>query len=160
MQIKTIGHEDSLTWMSLSKEYDDYVREASPDLTEWYDGNDVSPSFEDYRKSKISKKEALMAVNDDGDCCGIIAISRNNNNITFFGVFHKYDVMIVGDYLLSHAISELDASKIIKITEIKSQSEQIQKHNALFTKFGFTYQGDVMESGVSVKCMARIPTGN
>ena len=58
MQIKTVGHEDSDTWMSLSKEYDDYVRESSPDLTEWYDGNDASPSFEDYRKSKIIKKRS------------------------------------------------------------------------------------------------------
>ena len=157
MQIKNVGFEDASKWMLLSKEYDDYVREVAPDLTEWYEGGDTSISFDDYREAKISKNEVFMAVDEWGECCGIIAISRRNNNITFFGTFHKYDVLSVGDFLIRHAISELDTNKSIRINELKSNVEQIQKIYTLLEKFGFIYQGGVLENGVPVNCMVKNP---
>ena len=157
MQIKNVGFEDTSKWMLLSKEYDDYVREATLDLTEWYEGGNTSISFDDYMKAKISKNEAFMAVDKHGKCCGIIAISRKNNNITFFGTFHKYDTISVGDFLIRHALSELDANKSIKINELKSNSAQIQKNYALLDKFGFIYQSEVLENGVLVNCMVKNP---
>lgn len=39
MQIKLITNADTLKWNILSSEYDCYVKELVPDLTEWYEGN-------------------------------------------------------------------------------------------------------------------------
>jgi len=157
LHIENVGFEDMSKWVLLSKEYDNYVREAALDLTEWYEGSDTSFSFDEYMGRRIHKKEAFMAANELGECCGIIAISRENNNITFFGTFHKFDTLSVGDFLIRYALSELDESKRIKINELKSNSRQIKKNYALLDKFGFIYQGEVLENGVLVNCMVKNP---
>jgi len=157
MQIKNVGFEDTYKWMLLSKEYDEYVRETTSDLTEWYEGGDTSFSFDEYMERRIRRNEAFMAVDERDECYGIIAISRDNNNITFFGTFHKYDTLSVGDFLIRYALSELDANKSIKINELKSNSRQIQKNYALLDKFGFIYQDEVLENGVPVNCMVKNP---
>jgi hypothetical protein len=100
MEIKKICLADIPTWILLSKEYDGYVKGIVPDLTEWYGGGETSISFDEYMKAKISKNEAFMATDESGACCGIVAISKNNNNITFFGISHKYDFYQIGDFLL------------------------------------------------------------
>ena len=157
MQIKNVSVEDTSKWVLLSKEYDNYVKEANPDLTEWYEGSDTSFSFDEYMGRRIHKNEAFMAVNELGECCGIVAISRENNNITFFGTFHKFDALSVGAFLIRYALSELDVNKSIKINELKSDSRQVQKNYALLDKFGFIYQGEVLENGVPVNCMVKNP---
>ena len=158
LQIKNVGFEDVPKWRLLSKEYDDYVREVTPDLTEWYEGNnDTSISFDAYMTAKISKNEAFMAMDERGECCGIIAISRKNNNITFFGTFHEYDVLSVGDFLIQYALSELDANRSIQMNELKINAKQIQEIYVLLDKFEFVYQGEVLENGVPVNCMVRNP---
>ena len=88
MKIRLVNHNDIPKWWALSREYDCYVKEIVSDLTEWYDGNDTSPAFDAYIQSKIKKSEAFIAVDALDNCLGIIAVSVNNNRITFFGISH------------------------------------------------------------------------
>jgi len=159
LRIRDVGCDDVATWMALSKEYDGYVLETAADLAEWYEGGVASLSFGDYMAAKIGKREAFMAVDAGGECCGIVAVSRRNNNITFFGTFHRCDVLPVGDFLLRHALSELDARRGVKITGLKSRAEHIRKINELFGKHGFVRQGDVLENGVPVVCLEKSAAG-
>jgi hypothetical protein len=155
MEIKTICLSDIPAWIALSKEYDKYVKEIVPDLIEWYEGNETSLSYEKYMQAKISKNEAFMATDESGACCGIIAISRNNNNITFFGISHKSDFYQIGNLLLDHALPMLNTKAIIKTNIIKSNAGQIQKQHTLLSKYGFVFSHDDLENGVPVSCMER-----
>ncbi|MCL2189753.1 MAG: hypothetical protein FWC16_10695 [Defluviitaleaceae bacterium] len=156
MKIKALNMTDISKWIVLSKEYDVYVREVISDLSEWYGGNGTtSESFDKYMKRKINNGEAFMAVDDYGNCCGIIAISRNNNNITFFGISHESDVVVAGDVLLNYALSKLDSSISVKLNELKSNAGQIQKIYALLDKSGFVFQSEVLENGVPVNQMVK-----
>ena len=158
LKIKNVSVEDIPIWILLSKEYDDYVREVVPDLTEWYEGNGTtSLHFVDYMKSKIHKNEAFMAVDECDKCCGIVAFNQRTNNITFFGIFHEYDVTVVSEFLLRYALSKLDRSQSIKLNELKSNAEQVQKIYAVLDKLGFVYRGEVLENGVPVNCMELSP---
>ena len=155
MKIKNVCISDIPKWILLSKEYDNYVRESVLDLTEWYEGSDTSVSFDSYMKSKIDKGEAFMAINESDDCCGIIAINKKTNNITFFGVSHKYDLESAGELLLRYALARLNTNINIRITELKSNAEQIRKAYNLLNRFGFVYLCDELENGVPVNCMER-----
>jgi len=156
LKIKKVCLSDIPNWVLLSNEYDKYVKETVSDLTEWYEGSNTALSFDNYMKSKISKNEAFMAIDEKNECCGIIAISKKNNNITFFGVSHKHDFYSTGEYLLDYALSQLNQNISIKINELKSNAEQIQKTYALLNKYKFVYLCDVLENGVVVNCMERI----
>ena len=102
MVIKTVCFSDIPTWVLLSKEYDEYVREVVPDLTEWYGGNGAtSLSFDDYMKRK------------------------------------------------------LDTGKTIRLNELKSNANQIQKIYTLLNKFGFVYHSETLENGVPVNGMEK-----
>ena len=155
MIIKNVCFSDISDWILLSKEYDKYVQETVSNLTEWYNGSDASISFDNYMKSKIRQNEAFMAANENGICCGIIAISKRSNNITFFGVSHKYDLYSTGELLLDYALSQLNTNISIRINEIKSNAEQIQKVYTILNKFDFVYLCDELENGVPVNCMER-----
>ena len=149
MKIKIISEADIQEWILLSKEYDGYVQEIASDLTEWYDGNDTSLSFDNYMKAKINKSEAFMAIDDNG-CCGIIAISKTNNRITFFAISHKHDFNLVGEFILNYAIMQLNINRGITINVIKSNVAQIQKEHLLLKKFNFQLSHDDFENGVPV----------
>jgi len=157
MEIKTICLSDIPTWITLSKEYDKYVQKIVSDLTEWYEGNETSLSFEKYMKAKIDKNEAFMATDENEACCGAIAISKANNNITFFAISHKYDFYQVGNLLLEHALFVLNAETSIKTNIIKSNADQIQKQHTLFKKYGFVFLQDDLENGVPVSRIERRP---
>ena len=155
LKIRDVCFSDVPTWILLSKEYDCYVLEIVPDLIEWYEGNETSISYDKYMQAKINQKEAFMAVDEGDNCCGIIAFSKSNNNITFFAISHKCDFYIVGNLLLEHALSVLNTDTSIKTNIIKSNSDQIQKEHLLFNKHGFIYSYDDLENGVPVSCMER-----
>ena len=158
MIIKNIDLLDIPMWITLSKEYDRYVIETGSDLTEWYQGNEISISFEKYMKAKIEKNEAFMAVDDNDTCCGAIAVSKTNNNITFFAISHRCDFELVGNLLLKHAFSVLDSNIGIKVNIIKSKADHIKKQQTLFLKYCFNYLKDDLENGVSVTTLAYYPT--
>ena len=156
MKIKIVDYSDIPHWVELSKEYDRYILELVPNLTEWYEGNgDTSISFVKYIDSKISKGEAFMAIDDNDECRGIVAISIANNRITFLGVSLKFDFMDVGVFLLEHALSQLDIRSDITTNIVKSNAESFQKEHELFCKYGFIFSHDGLENGVPVSCMVR-----
>ena len=156
MRIKTVDYSEIPQWVELSKEYDCYILDIVPNLIEWYEGNgDTSVSFDKYMDSKISKDEAFMAISEDSDCCGIIAISIANNRISFFGVSLKFNFMEVGILLLEHALSKLDVRLKITTNIVKSDAEPFKKEYELFSKYGFTFSHDDLENGVPVSCMER-----
>ena len=156
MEIRTINSSDIPAWITLSKEYDRYVQEIVPDLTEWYEGNETSLPFKKYMQAKIDKNEAFMASDDNSVCCGAIAVSKSNNNISFFAISHKYDFLSVGNILLEHALYVLNTEAIIKVNIIKNNADHIQKQHTLFSRYGFVYSHDDLENGVPVRCMSRI----
>jgi len=84
MKIKNINLSDIPIWIALSQEYDKYIKEIALDITEWYYGSETSMSFNEYMRAKIHKSEAFMVLNENETCCGIAAISKANNRVTFF----------------------------------------------------------------------------
>jgi inorganic pyrophosphatase len=157
VKIRLVDNTDIPQWVALSQEYDCYVLELVPDLSEWYDGNDTSTPYRDYMDSKINKQEAFMAVDTTDGCLGIIAVSKSNNRITFFAVSHKADFQTAGHELLKYALKSIDKSKSISINQITSTSPHIQKHRDLYKIFGFTYSCDSVENGVPVNTFVREP---
>ena len=157
LKIRSVCFPDIPAWILLSKEYDNYVLEIVPDLIEWYEGSNTLISFDKYMQTKINQKEAYMAINENDNCCGIIALSKTNNRITFFGVSHKYDFYLIGELLLAYALSQLNVNSNITINIIKSNAEQIQKEYTLLNKFNFIYLFDDIENGVPVKVMELNP---
>lgn len=148
MQIVEVSKADIPVWTRLSAEYDRYVLELVPDISEWYVGSENSPDFDKYMKSKIRQKEAFMAVDVSNNCLGIIAVSKKNNRITFFAVSHKSDIASAGYILLTHALNLLDRSKEIVINEIKSNAPWILAQRELLQEFGFAYVEDCFENSV------------
>ena len=160
MNIKNASISDVPTRVSLSKEYDKYVLQLVPTLAEWYDGNEVSTPFDAYMRAKIGKGEAFIAVDEDDNCCGIVAISKSNNAITFFAVSHKCAFERTGDSLLDCALSRLNPYKTTTANIIKSAAKHIEKQRALFHKYDFIFCADSVENGVPVSCLQRLPSHN
>lgn len=155
--LKTVGENDISQWMKLSHEYDVYVKELVGSLSQWYDGNENDIAFMDYMSSKIVKKEAIMAVGRvNKDCLGIIAFSRNNNRITFFGVSHKAHFESVSQLLIGYALSQLDANKQISVNIIKSDAEILRKIREIFYEYGLVNYNSELENGVPVDKLCKL----
>ena len=157
VRIKNVCLSDIPVWISLSKEYDTYIRDIVSELTEWYEGGETSISFDSYMKAKIDKNEVFMVTDEDENCHGIIAVSKANHRITFFAVSHKSNFAKTGDYLLDHALSVLDKNAAITANILKSNADHIQKQYALFNEYGFVFSFDGLENGTPVSCMERNP---
>lgn len=149
--------KDIPQWLKLSHEFDLYIKELVRSLSQWYNGNENDIEFSEYMNSKIAKKEAIMAVErDNTDCLGIIAFSRNNNRITFFGVSHKAHFESVSKLLIDYALSHLDTNKQITVNVIKSDAEMLYKERKVFSDYGFIYSNSELENGVPVDKLCRL----
>jgi len=157
VNIKKVRLSDIPMWISLSKEYDKYVRDIVSELTEWYEGSETSISFDSYMKAKIDKNEAFMLTDEYKNCHGIIAVSKANNRITFFAISHKSNFAKIGAYMLDHALSVLNKNAVITANILKSNADHIQKQYALFNEYGFVFSFDGLENGTPVSCMERNP---
>lgn len=155
--LKVIEENDIPQWVSLSSEYDLYIKELVGSLSQWYDGNEKNIGFTDYMNSKIAKKEAIMAVEKaNSDCLGIIAFSRNKNRITFFAVSHKAHFESVSKLLIDYALCHLDTNKQIIVNIIKSKAEILCKEREIFSDYGFIYSNSELENGVPVDIFCRL----
>jgi hypothetical protein len=149
--LKIVGVNDIPQWLKLSHEFDVYIKELVGSLSQWYNGNKNDIAFLDYMNAKIAKKEAIMALGRaNKDCLGIIAFSKNNNRITFFGVSHKAHFESVSKLLIDYALSHLDTNKQISINIIKSDAEMLYKEREIFSEYGFVYGNSELENGVPV----------
>ena len=110
---------------------------------------------------KIEQNEAFMAL--DGvsfECLGIVALSRNHNRISFLGFTKTADFPGTGAELLKFALSQLDDTKEITSTVIKSDAEFIREERKLYELFGFIECADeIFEAGIPACLMKRTPAG-
>jgi len=157
MNIRLATKMDIPKWKKLSQEHDKYVLEIVSDLTEWYEGNDVSESFDFYMESKISKNEAFIAIDENDNCLGIAAFSYKRNYITFLGVSDNYNIKLIGKELLIFIISLMDEKKPIFVNEINSKSEKIIQYIGLYIENGFIKNGNTKENGVPVDVYIKNP---
>lgn len=102
--------------------------------------------FDSYIEAKINKGEAFMAVDTFDNCLGVIAFSKGNNCITFFGITHTTDFQEVGDVLLHYALDCLDKTKPIFINEIASSSPWTKQHGKLYLSCGFTFSSRFLKT--------------
>ncbi len=121
------------------------------DLNKWFElATEVSPIFRhpgdmasdsefvEYAKNKVSKYEALIAVDRmSGDCLGVIGFSRTHNRITWFGVTSKYRGKGAGSKLLRTALNQLDNKKPITVETFPEGFEPGAPAKNLYRKFGF-----------------------
>ena len=153
---RPLSMKDIPTWLALSNEYDNYVRELVSDLTLWYEGNNSDIAFLDYMKAKISQREACIALDEETKKnIGIVAFSKKNNKISFFGVAHGVDFHSAGDILISYAINQLNDQLDISITVLKSKSPHLEKERDLLKNHGFTCVGSELENGVPVETFVK-----
>lgn len=96
------------------------------------------PEFHQYMDSKLSKYEAISAVDRmTNDCMGIIGFSRIHNRITWFGVFKEYRGKGVGSKLLNCALNQLDFSKDITIETYPADYPLGEPARKTYQKFRF-----------------------
>lgn len=150
-QIRALTPSDTAVWDLLAHQTsDDVLNELGADSTTFYAGFDL------YMEAKIRQGEAFMAVDPStGNCMGIIAFSRKHNRITFVSVFDQYDRLQVGSLLVMLAIGQLDATKPIRSTVLKSRHKRMTEETLLYEALGFAPCGDTIEAGVSATIMER-----
>ncbi|HEY31663.1 MAG TPA: GNAT family N-acetyltransferase [Dehalococcoidia bacterium] len=153
MLIRAVTMDDCQTWLNLAHESDEIVSRLIPDIATFYDG------FDDYMKAKIRQNEAFMAVDRMSErCLGIVAFSKSHNRVTFLGVSTNSDFYIIGSKLMEVALNQLDNTKEISVTVLKSDSEPIKQERVLYESLGFTeHDGSVLEAGVPACLMKRPP---
>ncbi len=129
MLIRMATIEDKSKWLLLAEEMEP-IFEAP--------GMAKDPDFHKYVAAKLSKYEALIAIDRRTDAClGIIGFSRSHNRIGWLGVFEKSRRRGVGQKLLQCALNQLDWTKEIAVVTFQEGSEAGLPARLLYEKFGF-----------------------
>lgn len=151
MLIRYAIQSDTAAWLNLADNVASVFR--APDMSK-------DPEFLDYMKSKISKNEALIAIDmATSSCMGIIGFSRTHNRITWFGVFDMHRGKGVGTKLLRTALDELDLSRDITVETYREDYEAGRAARAVYKKMGFvdTNQEYFDKLGNPICLMVRSP---
>lgn len=117
--------------------------------------------FNEYMESKISKFEALIAVDRaSGDCLGVIGFSRTYNRISWFGVFERHRGKGIGKRLLATALRQLDNTKEISVITFREDDALGQPARAVYRKLGFVdADNTVSDNAGNLRCkMVLAPT--
>ena len=120
----------------------------------------ADPEFLEYMQSKISKKEALIAVElPDQTCMGIIGYSKKHNRISWLGVFDIYRGKGIGSHLITSALKELDTSKNITVETFRDDYAEGRPAKMLYRKFGFKDTDNTLTDkiGNEICLMTRTP---
>ena len=129
MLIRFALESDIPAWIQLAEDVSSVFR--APHMS-----ND--PEFLSYMHSKISKNEALIAVDlPDQNCMGVIGFSKTHNRISWLGVFDMYRGKGIGSHLLDAAIKELDSTKVITVETYRDDYIAGFPAKMLYRKFGF-----------------------
>lgn len=108
MLIRWATDDDLDQWFTLATEVSPIFRHPG-DMAK-------DPEFITYAKSKVSKYEALVAIDRmSSDTLGFIGFSRTNNRITWFGVSEKHRKKGAGSRLLKTTLRNLDNNKPITV---------------------------------------------
>lgn len=136
MLIRYAIQSDTSSWINLAEDVAPIFR--APNMAS-------DPDFIEYMKSKISKNEALIAIDmATSSCMGIIGFSRTHNRITWFGVFTMHRSKGVGSKLLRTALDELDRTKEITVETYREDYEAGRAARAVYKKFGFVDKDDTL----------------
>lgn len=153
IDIRTMRLDDLHIWEKFAHDISDsIVKKLVPDISIFYEG------FYSYMDAKIKQNEAYMAVCEaTKQCAGIIAFSRKNNRITFFGVSEASDFINIGSKLIDIALGQLDVSKDITANVLRGDCELLLKEKKLYHQYGFVeYDNTIYEAGVPA-CMMKLP---
>jgi diadenosine tetraphosphate (Ap4A) HIT family hydrolase/ribosomal protein S18 acetylase RimI-like enzyme len=130
MLIRWASKNDLPAWYALATEVSPIFRHPT-DM-----GSD--PEFTSYAQSKVSKYEALTAVDYMSRInMGFIGFSRTHNRITWLGVSAKHRGTGVGQRLLKTALRQLDHTKSITVETFPESFALGTSAKALYRKFGF-----------------------
>ncbi|GHV26514.1 hypothetical protein FACS18948_2350 [Clostridia bacterium] len=130
MLIRWATEKDLLAWYELATEVSSIFRHPA-DMG-------ADPEFTAYAASKVSKYEALTAVDYmSGASMGFIGFSRTYNRITWFGVSAKYRGKGVGIQLLKTSLRQLNHTKPITVETYPEDYEPGIPAKNLYRKFGF-----------------------
>ena len=109
----------------------------------------AASDFVSYAQSKISKYEALTAVDYmSGNRMGFIGFSRTNNRISWFAVSEIYRGKGVGGRLLKTALRQLDTNKDITVVTFCDDYPQGAAARALYKKYGFILEKPTTHDGL------------
>ncbi len=134
MLIRYATEQDISSWLLLA-------RHGSPILSATSMTSD--PAFSNFMVSKIVQKEALIAVDMISNCClGVIACSKSDNAIAWFGMYDMYKSSGIGSSLMEIALDLLDSSRDITVHAYTEGFEPGESDRSLFIKFGFIDRGD------------------
>lgn len=155
MLVRMATCEDKPAWLALSQEYDKYVCELTSDMALWYDG------FDSYMDTKIRKNEAAIAVDRrTGRCYGVIAFSRDNNRITFFGVSESAAFDETAERLFTVTLRQLNTDAAIAACVLAGAHPVFKKEIAVFERHDFTITGETLEQGVKAHSLLRRATND
>lgn len=130
MLIRWANESDLPSWYALATEVSAIFRHPA-DM-----GSD--PEFTSYAQSKISKYEALTAVDYVSGCnMGFIGFSRKHNRITWFGVSEKHRGKGAGIRLLKTALRQLDHRRPITVETFPEGYKPGVPAKNLYRKIGF-----------------------
>jgi diadenosine tetraphosphate (Ap4A) HIT family hydrolase/GNAT superfamily N-acetyltransferase len=134
MLIRPANESDKDSWIKLAKDVAHIFR---------HPGMPEDKNFHEYIEAKLSKHEALIAVDRmTNNCLGIIGFSRTHNRITWFGVFERYRGKGVGAKLLKYALNQLDCSKEITVETYREDYKPGLAARSLYHKNGFVEVGN------------------
>ena len=140
MLIRYATEQDISSWLLLA-------RHGSPILSATNMTRD--PEFTNFMVSKIVQKEALIAVDMiSNSCLGVIACSKDDNVISWFGMYDMYSSSGIGSYLMDSALNLLDRSKDITIQAYSEDFEPGEANRNLYKKFGFVDYGVAMSDSL------------
>lgn len=125
MEVKTVQSENFKDWLELAKEVEPFFGPMADEA-----------SFQSALRIFIEQKQAFC-IKRNGEFCGAIAISKEENEILWFAVSQKHKGKGYGKLLLQHAIDELVSSKEIKVQTFANRIKVGEPARNLYEKFGF-----------------------
>ena len=151
MLIRPATQADIAPWCALATEVSDifqHPRDMGADK-----------EFIAYVQNKVSKQEALTAVDDtSGENMGFVGFSRGKNRISWLAVSGKYRGKGAGDRLIKAALRQLDTDREITLSTFLSDYMPGLAARALYEKYGFEESGLTEYNGHSGCVMTRLPT--
>ena len=126
MKIDTVKTCDIEAWLAL-------VREVEP-LFGPMIGTD---GFQEHLAAVIGEASAFAIRNDRGDLCGVVAVSREKNEIEWLAVASRDRQRGLGEKLLAHAIQMLDAQRPITVQTFAEDVPAGRSARTLYRKFAF-----------------------
>lgn len=149
MKIKIGSKEIIPQWIELAREVEPIFQDSMAE----------NEKFRNFMRSKIEKKEAIIAIdeNNTNTLMGLITISRKNNRISWLAVFELYRNYGVGSALLEYALNELNKKKEISVITFDENYIEGFAARRLYEKFNFKDCESIVEHGQTRSLMKRFP---